>query len=177
MIIKILGIDASLRTTGFGIIKYDTVENEIWTADCGVIQTPVKFKGTDAIKYMIEALYELNFMLKERDHTVIESPAAAYFATGFSSSGLIPVAHIAGAAAVIFGSEDNKFLTDKITLVRPTEWNKARKKEKTAEKMVEILGPVDEWAFCKRPKTDSKLEHLIDAIAMAFWYLEKEHLN
>lgn len=178
-IIRVAGFDPSLRNTGYGILTYDDETQELWPSFCGLIQTPARFTGTDAILYKIEEIHKLSQReeIKSCDKFIVESPAAIYY-SGMSSGGLIPVAHIAGACATILClNKTGSFDRETIKLVRPVEWNRSKKKAKTEQRLVELFGPVDEWDYHKKPKTASKLEHIVDAIGMAFWFMQEHFFS
>src|SRR3954465_10514461 len=158
-LIKIAGIDPSLRNTGYGILNYDEDKEELWPSFCGVIRTPVKITGKDAILFMIEEIHKLSNHPEIQDcaNFVIESPAAIYY-SGMSSGGLIPVAHIAGACASIFCIKESKFDSSRITIVRPGEWNKQKKKDKTQAELVSLFGSLDDWHYHSRPKSHGKIK-------------------
>lgn len=172
-LIKVAGFDPSLRNTGYGILNYDSDSGELWPSFCGLIQTPTKYTGTDAILYKIDAMHKLSQeeIFQDCYRFIIESPAAIYY-SGMSSGGLIPVAHIAGACATIFRLRNNQVNHD-VTMVRPVEWNKSKKKIKTEQRLVDLFGPVPNWDYHSKPRTESKLEHVVDAIGMAFWFMQE----
>jgi hypothetical protein len=174
-LIRVAGFDPSLRNTGYGILNYDDETDELWPSFCGLIQTPVKYTGTDAILYKIEELYKLSQLdeIKSCQQYIVESPAAIYY-SGMSSGGLIPVAHVAGACASILCLKDNVFNSSSVTLVRPVQWNKTKKKNKTESMLIELFGPITDWDYHRKPRTESKLEHVVDAIGMAFWYMQEK---
>lgn len=62
-------------------------------------------------------------------------------------------------------------------LVCPGEWNRTKKKAKTEQRLVELFGPVGEWDYHRRPRTDSKLERVVDAIGMVFWFVEENFFS
>jgi Holliday junction resolvasome RuvABC endonuclease subunit len=168
---RIAGIDPGLRFTGFGIVNYDHEKDEIWVSNCGLVKTPAKFKGIDAIFYMRDQIDEVSKRecFEACNHIVIEMPAAIYSNT-FSSGSLLPVACIAGCAFQTFDKE-------KIIPVYPTVWNKSKKKEKTKALTEEILGIHEEWLYDEMPKAKPQLEHIIDAVGMALWYMKLNYFE
>jgi len=170
-IVRIAGIDPGLRNTGYGVVNYNLEDNSIWVSNCGLIKTPAKFKGIDAILYMRDELDEIasRECFQESDHIIIEMPAAIYSAK-FSSGALLPVACIAGCAFKTFDKE-------KIIPVYPTVWNSSRKKEKTQENIEKDLGSHETWLYDDIPKAKSQFNHIIDAVGMALWYMKVNYLE
>src|SRR5690606_39675094 len=96
-IIRVAGIDPGLRTTGYGIVNYHLEKNEVWASNCGIVRTPDKLKGLEAIIYMIEEMREIS--KRERfescSNVVVEFPAA--FNNRKCSGGAItPLAAVSG---------------------------------------------------------------------------------
>lgn len=170
--IRIMGIDPSLRNTGYCQLIYDRESNEMDLKHIGILKNPIsdKNKGTNAIKSMIGMMKELfeEDWTKECMSVVIESPLKAFWA-GYQTGSLIGVAHISGAAAAYAGLE-------RATLVYPAEWNKAKKKEKTQMEIQDIFGACETWEFETKVK-ESLYEHIIDAVGMSYWFLNSFYLN
>lgn len=170
-IVRIAGIDPGLRFTGYGIVNYDSEKNEIWVSNCGLIKTPAKIKGIDAILHMRDQLDEVakRECFDACDHVVIEMPAAIYSKT-FSSGALLPVACVAGCAFKTFDKE-------KIIPVYPAVWNEHKKKDKTRALTEEIVGDYESWLYDDMPKAKPQFEHIIDAVSMALWYMKMNYLE
>lgn len=169
---SVLGIDPSLRNTGFAVVNYDpTKENQFWVSDCHIITNPQSFKGTDAILNMLENIKSVSELevYKNVSQVIIESPAALFNAK-FPAGALISIGHISGGAACLFG-------IDKSFLVRPVEWNKARKKEKTREQIEKTLGSHESWHYTKKVKSEKHFEHIIDGAGMALWWIQNFYID
>lgn len=174
--VRILGIDPSLRNTGLAIVTYDSsipVANPkaFNVEHCQVVVNPAKFKGTDAILNMLDLL---NGCAQEEhyqrvDSVIIESPAIM-FNKSWSGGAISSIAHISGGAVAIFGIE-------KARLFRPNEWNKTRKKEVTHAQTMNVLGNSDNWHYSKRVKSEKFMEHILDAVSMALWYIKSNYLE
>jgi hypothetical protein len=170
-VVRIAGIDPGLRFTGYAMINYDTETNQIITSNCGLVKTPVAFKGLDAVFYMMKELQDLNIRLEfnKCDHVIVEIPAAIYGAK-FSAGALLPVSSIAGSCCTIFDIE-------KVTPVYPGVWNKRRKKEVTQKQTESILGEIDSWNYDYKPKAKSQMEHIVDAVSLALWYMQLNYIE
>lgn len=169
--IEVIGVDPSLRFTGIGKISYNTETKNIKVSGCQVIQNKTTLKGTDAISGMlgkIEDIASEPVYLDAKD-VIVESPVMPFNAK-FQASSMISVAHIAGGAAVLFGH-------DRVKLYRPTEWNRARKKEKTHFITQQILGPWETWNWVIAAKRKDHIEHVLDAVSMALWYLQENYVD
>lgn len=166
--IRVLGIDPALRNTGIGIVEYNTEDQTYKVHSCQVITNPMKYKATAAILNMLDLLMEVaeKPCYSEVDAICIESPAIL-FNKNFSGGALIGLAHITGGCAVAFDLQ-------KTFLFRPNEWNKTRKKEITHRKTVGILGDPDSWGYAKRVTTATGMEHILDAVSMALFYIQNE---
>lgn len=146
----------------------------MWASNCGVIRTPEKLKGVDALLYMIEKMREVS----ERDcfsqcvKVVVEFPAAVYNPK-FSSGALTPLAGVAGACVAMFQNEDE----NKIFPVYPTVWNGGKKKEKMSELIQQLIGVYSEWEFDDMPTRAGDFEHVIDAVGMAYWLSDKDYFE
>lgn len=170
--ISVLGIDPSLRNTGFSVVTYDLEKEVFLTPErCQIITNPATFKGTDAILNMLEMIKDISEsrLYDDVHQVVIESPAAL-FNPKFPAGSLISIAHISGGATCLFG-------IDKTFLVRPMEWNRNRRKEKSLEHTQEILGKKENWMTHKKIKSEKHWEHIIDAAGMATWWLKAFHLE
>ena len=168
--ISVLGIDPSLRKSGFALVSYNA-ETEKWkVGPCGVLLNPQKYTGTTAIKNMLEMIADLKDSnpFGKYDDCIVESPPVM-FNPKFPSSALLPIAHISGGCAIIFDLE-------KVELVYPVQWNKAKKKEKTHAITQETLGDPQGWTYFNKVPT-GHLEHVLDAASMAFWYLKQKYLE
>lgn len=177
-IVKVLGIDPSLRWTGLSIVEFNTETNEFKVNNCQLITCPVKkFKGLDAINHMIEQLAIAQWQSEFLDcnHVVVESPVMPFNAK-FQGGSMISVAHIAGACAAYFGQNKNSEKI-KLHLVRPGTWNHCKQKEITHKNTQDILGPWEEWGFKKVIKSIAQIEHILDAASMALWYIQKNYLE
>lgn len=170
-VVKIAGVDPGLRFTGYGSVNYNTETNEIWVDNCGLLKTPAKFKGIDAILYMRDQLKEISSKecFSKSDHIVVEMPAAIY-SKSFSSGSLLPVAAISGC---VFSLLDPK----KIIPVYPAVWNEHKRKEKTKILTEETLGSHENWSYESIPKAKGQFEHIIDAVSMALWYMRLNYLE
>lgn len=170
--VYILGIDPSLRNTGYALVSLncDTWKKEVVT--CGVAKTdPKKYKGLDAVKAMLTEIAEMYERLTEKykiDDVVVEFPQALFNAS-FATSSLFPVAGIAGGAAAIFGIE-------KVVLTSPTNWNKKKKKEATQIKVESVLGHIDTWTKYRKISTMAE-EHVYDAAGMVLWLIETKYME
>jgi hypothetical protein len=164
--IRVLGIDPSLRNSGMGIVEYNTETEKFSVDSCLLLTNPQSYKGTEAILNMLDMMHEAaeeNECFRKVDAICVESPAIL-FNKNFSGGALISVAHVTGGAAAIFDLE-------KTHLFRPGDWNKSRKKEVTHRKTVGTLGDPDSWHYLKRVKTQNGIEHILDAVSMALFYI------
>ena len=175
-IIKILGVDPSLRNTGLAIVSYDSElspndPKAFSTEGCQVLTNPIKFKGTDAILNMIDMMFEQSQKIEYQcvDNVLIESPSIMFNKT-WAGGAISSIAHISGAAVPIFG-------ISKSLLFRPNEWNKTRKKDVTHSNTVSYLGNPEIWGYVKRVKSEKFMEHILDAASMALWYLKCNYLE
>lgn len=170
-IVRIAGIDPGLRFTGYGIVNFNTETNEIWVSNAGLVKTPQKHKGLDAILFMRDKIKEISGRecFDACDHIIVEIPAAIY-SKNFSSGAMIPVSVVAGC---IIQSFDHQ----KVIPVYPRIWNQSRKKEKTKETTEELVGVCEEWNYDDMPKAKPQMEHIIDAVGMACWYLKLNYIE
>lgn len=170
-IVRIAGIDPGLRFTGYGIVNFDNEKKEIWVSNCGLIKTPAKIKGIDAILHMRDELDEVSKRecFDACNHIVIEMPAAIY-SKNFSAGSLLPVACIAGCAFKSFDKE-------KIVPVYPSVWNERKKKDKTRDITEKIVGHYENWLYDDMPKAKGQFEHIIDAVSMSLWYMKLNYLE
>jgi len=174
--VRILGVDPSLRNTGLGIVSYDSEKplgdpQAFITSHCQVIVNPPKFKGTDAILNMLDLLHEESqkACYKDVDIVLIESPPLMFNKT-WSGGAISSIAHISGGAVALLGIE-------KAHLFRPNEWNKTRKKEVTHNQTIAVLGSPDSWHYEKRVKSEKYMEHLLDAVSMALFWVKTNYLE
>lgn len=170
-IVEIIGVDPSLRFTGLGKVAYNTETKKIKVSGCQVIQNKTTLKGTDAISHMLEKIENVASEpdYSEAQDVIVESPVMPFHAK-FQASSMISVAHIAGGAAALFG-------VDRVKLYRPTEWNRAKKKEKTHFLTQQILGPWETWTWKIAAKRKDHIEHVLDAVSMALWYLQENYIE
>jgi Holliday junction resolvasome RuvABC endonuclease subunit len=164
-IVRVLGIDPSLRNTGFAILSYNLETKELTTSKCGVLKTvSTKHKGLDGVKEMLNRITELSTIegFFDVDDVVVEFPMY-FFNADFANYPLLAVAGIAGGAASIFG-------TSRTLLVTPSEWNQRKKKEVNQKKTEASLGEITTWNFLSKPKKGD-LEHIYDAAGMALWFI------
>lgn len=175
MPLKIMGIDPSLRNTGFGIVNYCPETRKVWVTHGGIIRTPEKFKGQEALMWMIQAIKQLRDIeaYTTCDHYVIETPASVFQQMKVNSAAVIVVANIAGAATAIF-SNDGMTNT---SMPYPQQWNKSKAKSSTREQIESLVGPFEEWDFEIPPKREKEFEHIVDAVGMAYWHLETSVLT
>ena len=170
-IVRVAGIDPGLRFTGYGVVNLNTETNEIWVSNAGLMKTPQKYKGLDAILVMRDNINELAKLdcFDACDHIILEIPAAIFSKT-FSSGAMIPVSVVAGCVLQAFDRA-------KIIPVYPRVWNKSRKKDKTKEIVEGLVGCCDDWDYDEMPKAKSQMEHIIDAVGMACWYTTLNYLE
>lgn len=170
-VIKILGVDPGVRNLGFGVINYNDENNDISISNCGVLKTPVKFKGNDAILYMKNELKELfaTNVFDDVDKVVIEIPRSS-FGGKFQSWALIPIGVVGG---LVMGF----FEVDKLILCTPSEWNRCKKKEKTHAELEGKYGSPDDWHFIYEPTNKVHREHILDAVGIASWHLNSEYIR
>lgn len=174
--IRILGVDPSLRNTGLAIVTYNTElpitdSNAFSTEHCQVLVNPQKFTGTDAILNMLDMIKECSQLpcYQQVDTVIVESPAIMFNKT-WSGGTISSLAHISGGAVALFGVERSR-------LFRPNEWNKTRKKEITHHQTTTILGNADKWHYEKRVKSEKYMEHILDAVSMALWWIKSNYLE
>lgn len=175
-LVRILGIDPSLRNTGIAIVTYNTElatsSPEAFTVShCQTLTNPLKYTGTDAILNMMDMMSEQakKECYQKCDQSLIESPPLM-FNKSWSASTVSLISHVAGAAVAIFGIERS-------FLFRPNEWNKCRKKEITHKNTVDFLGNPDNWHYEKRIKSDKHMEHILDAASMALWWIKLHYVE
>jgi len=172
-IIRVAGFDPGLRFSGYGIVTFNCETNEFSTEHCGVIKnkSSTVLKGLDAIMHMRDLIQEVSQAepLKTVDATVVEVPAAIYNKK-FSSGGLIPPSVVAGIALMSFAETE-------VIPVYPTVWNSRKKKEQTAKIVQGFLGESETWNYDYCPKAKSQMEHIIDAMGMALWYMRLQYLD
>lgn len=84
-----------------------------------------------------------------------------------------PLSAIAGAAYSFLNDfEENP----KAEMVYPTVWNHRTKKQKTSEIISELVGSPETWQFDQKVKNPKMYEHVIDAVGMAYYVLERDYL-
>lgn len=173
-VVKILAVDPSLRNTGLEIVSYDTQKpiddpKSFAVSFCQVLCNPKKYTGTEAILNMLDMMHEESDKehYQKVDTVLVESPPVM-FNKGWSSGTVSSIAHVSGGAVALFGIE-------KAHLFRPNEWNKTRKKEKTHQNTIEILGNPDNWHYAKRVKSETYMEHILDAASMALWWIRSQY--
>lgn len=168
--LKILGIDPGMRNLGYGVICFNEENNEITIERCGILKVPMKFKGNDALLYMkneVETLFNIE-LFSDINKCVVEVPRASFGA--IQAWALIPVGVVAGFCMSHFETED-------IVLCSPSEWNKAKKKEKTHALLQKELGDKSTWKYHIEPKNEKHKEHILDAIGIAYWHLKQEYIG
>lgn len=174
--VKILGIDPSLRNTGLAIVTYDTElplndPKSFTVSHCQVLVNPQKYTGTEAILNMLDMMNDqaCKDCYMNVDTVIVESPPIM-FNKNISSSVVASLGHISGGAVALFGIE-------KSHLFRPNEWNKSRKKDITHNQTIALLGKADEWHFEKMVKSEKFMEHILDAVSMALWWIKSNYLE
>ena len=175
-IVKILGVDPSLRNTGLAIVTYNTElplndPNSFKVSHAQVLVNPQKYKGTEAILNMLDMLAEESrkTCYYQTDNVIIESPPVM-FNKQWGGGAISSIAHISGGAVALMGIE-------KAHLFRPNEWNKSRKKDVTHRQTIEFLGDPDKWHYEKRVKSEKFMEHILDAASMALWWIRNNYLE
>jgi hypothetical protein len=174
--IRILGVDPSLRNTGLAIITYNkelpiTDEKAFRVENCQVLVNPAKYTGTAAILNMLDMMSDCSnsFDYGEVDEVIIESPAIM-FNKSWSGGTISSIAHVAGGAIALFGIE-------RAHIFRPNEWNKTRKKDATHNQTISFLGDPDTWHYEKPLKSEKYLEHVLDAVSLALWWIKSNYLE
>lgn len=175
-IVKVLGVDPSLRNTGLAVVSYNT---EISPEDpkafsvehCQTLVNPQKYKGSDAILNMLDMMHEeaQKEFYRNVDNVIVESPPVM-FNKAWSAGTISSIAHVAGGAVAVFGIE-------KAHIFKPNEWNKNRKKDVTHNRTVCFLGASDTWHYEKCPKNDKYLEHILDAVSIALWWVRANYVE
>ena len=172
--ISILGVDPSLRNTGMAVVSYNTEmpidDPKAFKVEyCQVLVNPAKHTGTDAILNMLDMIQAegKKECYEKTDNVIVESPPAMFNKT-WSGGAVAAIAHISGGAVVALGLE-------KAYLFRPNEWNKTRKKVVTHANTVDFLGDPDLWHYEKRVKSDKYMEHILDAVSMALWWIKTNY--
>jgi hypothetical protein len=102
---------------------------------------------------------------------VVEFPAA-FYNPKFSSGAITPVAGISGGCMVLFQNEENRVLP-----VYPAVWNGGKKKKTTAKLIEEIIGSPQEWEYDDNPTKTADFEHIIDAVGMAYWLMQRDYFE
>lgn len=173
--VKILGIDPSLRKTGLAIVNYNAEldskdPKRFEVTECNVLVNPQKYRGSEAIMSMIDMMREStsNSSYQNVDDVIVESPGVI-FNKAWAAGTMATIAHIAGAAIVIYNFE-------KCRIFKPAEWNNRQKKEVTHKKTIDILGDPKTWGYSERVK-DCHLEHILDAASMALWWIKLKYID
>lgn len=175
-LVRVLGIDPSLRNTGLALLEYN---NELSLKDaaafkvshCQTIVNPSKFTGTDGILNMIDmlSLEAKKLCYQSAEIVIIESPPIM-FNKAWGAGTISLIAHIAGAATALFDHE-------KARLYQPIQWNKKRKKEVTHAETVSFLGDPNGWHYEKKMKKEKQFEHVLDAVSMALWFIKSNYID
>lgn len=175
-VVKILGVDPSLRNTGLAVVSYNsevplTDPKAFKVEHCQVLVNPQKYTGTEAILNMLDMLRQCSQMpcYSNVDNVIVESPAVMFNKT-WSGGTISSIAHVSGGAVALLG-------IDKAYLFRPNEWNKTRKKEVTHNQTINILGNPDSWGYEKRVKSEKYMEHILDAVSMALFWIKSNYLE
>lgn len=170
-LIKILGVDPSLRNTGLAVVSLNCETGEKKVECCQLLSNPRKFVGTEAILNMLDMIKGISedSDYAEVDTVIVESPPTM-FNKSWAASTLSMIAHIAGGAVALLGLE-------KGYLFKPSEWNKTRKKEVTHQKTVEELGEIDTWNLKESIKNEKDLEHILDAASIALWWINENYVE
>lgn len=175
-IVRILGVDPSLRNTGLAIVSYNTElpmthPHAFNVSGCVTLVNPQKFTGTDAILNMLDMINDISNeeMYKNVDEIIVESPSVM-FVKSWSAGTISSIAHVSGGAVALLG-------IDKAKLFRPNEWNKTRKKEKTHALTIDVLGSPENWGYYKKVKSEKHMEHILDAASMALWWIKSNYLE
>lgn len=103
---------------------------------------------------------------------VVEFPAA-FYNPKFSSGAITPVAGIAGACMVLFQNEEK----NRVLPVYPVVWNGGKKKKTTAKLIENIIGSPEEWHYDDNPTKSVDFEHIIDAIGMGYWLMQRDYFE
>lgn len=170
-IVKILGIDPSLRNTGMALVSYNTETKKYTVSNCQVLVNPAKYKGKDAIFSMLHMIKEESekTCYSTANQTLVESPSVMYN-MAWAQNTISRLAHISGGTLGIFGLE-------KTLLFSPSEWNRTKKKEVTHNLAVATLGDPEKWHYEKMIKSEKFLEHILDAASMALWYIKENYVE
>lgn len=106
------------------------------------------------------------------DQAIIEFPAA-FYNPKFSSGTMSPLSAVSGAAFALL----NDFEQDpRAEMVYPTVWNSRRNKVKTRDIIYQLVGEPENWKFDHPIKNKNMFEHVVDAIGMAYYVLERDYL-
>ena len=175
-VIKILGVDPSLRNTGLSIVSFNTDlspndPSAFVVSHCQVLVNPQKYTGTDAILNMLDMIHEQSKKdcYQAADTVIVESPPVM-FNKAWSAGTVSSIAHVSGGAVALLGIE-------KAHLFRPNEWNKTRKKEITHNNTIAFLGDADKWHYEQRVKSEKYMEHILDAASMALWWIKSNYVE
>lgn len=175
-LVKVLGVDPSLRNTGVAVITYNTElspsDPQAFTiSNCQTLVNPKKYTGTEGILNMLDMISteSQKQCYKDPEIVLVESPPIM-FNKAWSGGTISLISHIAGGAVALFGIE-------KCHLFRPHEWNKTRKKEITHNQTVAFLGNPDLWHYEKRIKSEKEIEHILDAASIALWWIKSNYID
>lgn len=170
-LVKVLGVDPSMRNSGLAIVEYNTElppgsSDAYKVKSCQYIKNDPKFKGVDAIINMLDLLQRAasDQVYQDVDSIIVESPPVM-FNKMWSLGTISSISHIAGGCAVIFG-------LDKVHLFKPSEWNKGKRKEETHSQTIKFLGDPNDWNFRIPLKSKNGWEHILDAASMALWWIK-----
>jgi hypothetical protein len=146
----------------------------VWASNCGLVKTPQRFKGVDAILYMLEGMKEISKRACFLDcHKVVVEFPAVFYNPKFSGGAITPVAGVSGACMILFQHDD----TTKVLPVYPTVWNGGKKKKTTAKLIEQIIGAPEEWQYDDNPTKTADFEHIIDAVGMAYWLMQRDYFE
>lgn len=168
-IVKILGCDPSLRNTGLAMVCYNCETKEFKVERCQTLSNPQKYTGKDAILNMLDMIRSVAEDYADADTILVESPPVM-FNKNWSQGTVSSIAHVSGGATALLGLE-------KTFLFRPNEWNKNRKKDVTHRNAIEVLGDPETWGYAKIIKSEKKLEHVLDAAAMALFWIKHQYIE
>lgn len=159
-------------------LNWDSESNEIWINHCNVLRTPEKFKGVDAIYYMINLVKEFSLKeeIREADRVVVEFPAA-YYNPKFSAGTMSPLSGVAGAAYAFLNNCDEDPSFNRAEFVYPAVWNRRKNKTNTRALVESLVGDNTNWEFDQVIKNPKMYEHVIDAVGMAYYVFERDFLN
>jgi len=166
-LIRILGVDPSLRFTGLAVVTYNTETKEKKVENCQVLINPPVYKGTEAILHMLDMIKDESSdeNYSNVDAVIVESPPIMFNKT-WAAGTISSLSHVAGGAIALLGLH-------KGYLFKPTEWNGSRKKEVTHNNTIIELGSSEDWGYKKRVKNEKHIEHILDAASIALWWINR----